>query len=202
MPAKIITVFLILSAVGLLFSQDKKVEISDADLRAGLAELSRLGAKKPFLKDAPDVYLEPKSLNRFFTDRIYQKLEGNAYFGYRFDEGFSCGESEVSIEEIRDLTGTTGAAYRYALEKALTAAKYQIKPDAACRIGVCIVGIEAKETERTLPGVMAEAYLRNASAKKSFFIRYGVGSPNSLSAAIQMSAELLTAELESRREHH
>jgi hypothetical protein len=178
-----------------LFGQE--TTMSDADFRAGLAELSRLGAKKPFLKDSPDVYLEPKSLGRFFTEKIYQRLEGNAYFGYRWDEGFTCG-NVISIEPVKDLTGATGAAYRLALEQALSG--YRITPDAVCQIGVCIVGIEPKETDRTLPGVMVEAYLRNSSTEKSFFIRFGAGSPRGLAAAIRLSASMLIAELEARRE--
>ena len=184
-----------------LFGQSSKPVMSEAEFIEGIAELARLGARKPFLRDSPDVHLEPQSLNRFFTDRIYQRLEGNAYFGYRFDEGFTaCKEREVSIEEIKDLTGTTAAAYRFALEQALTAEGYRINPKAACQIGLAIVGIEPKETSRTLPGVMVEAYLRNASTRKSFFIRYGAGSSRGFAAAIRLSALMLVAELEGRRE--
>ena len=84
-----------------------------------LAELSRLGARKPFLTDSPDVYLEPQSLNQFFTEAIYRKLQGNVYFGYRYDEGFVFDGTEVQIEVIKDLTPGAGcsAAYRIALEE-------------------------------------------------------------------------------------
>ena len=196
---KIIPVFLLTLTflAGTLFGQDKPAEgMTDAEFQAGLTVLARLGAVNPFLKDSSDVHLEPQSLNQFFTDRIYQRLEGNAYFGYRWDEGFTCAGKEVSIEEIRDLTETTGAAYRRALEMSLEAANFKIKPGAACQIGICIVGVETKETDRTLPGVMVEAYFRNASEKKSFFIRFGAGSPRGLAGAIQLSAEMLAAELE------
>jgi hypothetical protein len=171
------------------------------DPRAYLTQLSRLGARKPFLTDSPDVYLEPGSLNRFFTEPIYRRLEGNAYFGYRYDEGFGFEGTEVQIEMIRDLTPRAGCVtgYRLALEKALTAAGLEFKPTAPYQIGICIVGIEAQETASTLPGVMAEAYLRNAREKKSFFIRYGAGSPRSLAAAIRLSAEMLISELQARR---
>src|SRR6188474_2441389 len=56
-------------------------ESPSIDPRRALAELRRLGTRKPFSADSPDVYLEPRSLNRFFTERIYRKLQGNAYFG-------------------------------------------------------------------------------------------------------------------------
>ena len=181
-----------------LFGQE---EIKMDDFIAGVNELARLGAKKLFLKDSPDVLLEPKSLGHFFTDRIYQRLEGNAYFGYRFDEGFNCSDSDIDITEIKDLTGTTGAAYRLALEQALVD-KFTINPNAACQIGICIAGVEVKETDRTLAGIMVEAYLRNASTKKSFFIRFGAGSPGGFAAAIRLSASMLVAELEARRERH
>ena len=46
---------------------------------------------------------------------------------------------------------------------------------------------------------MVEAYLRNARLKKSFFIRYGAGSPRGLPAAIRLSAEMLISELQARR---
>ena len=192
---RFITVLLILCPL-VLFSQESAM--TEAEFKDGVAFMGRISANKPFLKDSSDVLLEPKSLNTFFTDKIYQRLEGNSYFGYRWDEGFTCDKREVSIEEIRDLTGTTADAYRLALTQAL--AEYQIKPDAVCRIGAAIVGVHDKETERTLPGVMVEAYLLNTSTRKSFFMRYGAGSPRGLAAALRLSAEMLVAELEGRYE--
>src|SRR5216117_3347119 len=114
------------------------------DPRAHLGEMARLGARKPFLTDSPDVYLEPRSLNRFFTAAIYRRLAGNAYFGYDYDEGFAFEGKAVQIEVLKDLTPGAGcrAAYRLALEQALTAEGVEVKPAAPCQIGVCIVGIE------------------------------------------------------------
>jgi hypothetical protein len=174
------------------------------DPRAYLVDLTRLGARKPFLTDSPDVYLEKESLNRFFTDAIYRRLEGNAYFGYRYDEGFVIDGAAVQIEIIKDLTFGAGcsAAYRLALGNALSAAGFEIKSNAPCQIGVCIVGIEERETDDTLPGVMVESYLRNAQQKKSLFIRHGAGSPRGLAPAIRLSAEMLVSELEARRKSH
>jgi hypothetical protein len=181
---------------GNLFGQE--VKMTDKELSESILHISRIAAKKPFLKDSSDVLLEKQSLNRFFTDRIYEKLEGNAYFGYKFDEGFTCAKHEIFIDEIKDLTKTVGDAYRFALEQALF--EYQIKPEAVCRIGVAIVGIEAEETKDTLAGVMTEAYLLNTATKKSFFYRYGAGNPRGLAAALRLSAEMLIAELEGRYE--
>jgi hypothetical protein len=171
------------------------------DPRTYLAELARLGSRKPFLTDSPDVYLEPQSLNQFFTMPIYRKLQGNAYFGYRYDEGFKFDGKEVQIEVIKDLTPgkRCAAPYRLALEKALEAVGLQRKPKASYQIGICIVGIEELETTKTIPGIMVEAYLRNAALKKSFFIRYGAGSPRGLAPAIRLSAEILTSELAAQR---
>jgi len=190
---KLFPILMILCPV-LFFGQE--ATMTDAEFREGLAVLSRLGANKPFLKDSSDVHLEPQSLNRFFTERIYQRLEGNSYFGYRWNEGFNCAEKVVAIEEIRDLTGTAGAAYRKALDLAFDAAGYQIKPNAVCQIGIAIVGVETKETDRTLPGVMIEAYFLNTITRKTFFVRFGAGSPRGLAGAILLSAEMLIAELE------
>src|SRR5881397_3543525 len=79
------------------------------DPRAHLGELARLGARKPFLTDSPDVYLEPRSLNRFFTVAIYRRLEGNAYFGYHFDEGFAFEGKTVQIEVLGFLRVSTAS---------------------------------------------------------------------------------------------
>jgi len=186
------------------------IAISGSDLskkvdpKAYLLELSRLGARKPFLTDSPDVYLEPGSLNHFFTETIYHRLQGNAYFGYRYDEGFVFDGTAVQIDILKDLTpgARCANAYRLALGKALAAEGLDLKPKASCQIGVCIVGIEARETDKTLPGVMVEAYLRNAQQKKSFFVRYGAGSSRGLAAAIRLSAEMLVSELEARSRNH
>ena len=189
--------FALLSPIA-IHSQDSTKKV---DPRVYLGELSRLGARKPFLTDSPDVYLEPQSLNKFFTEAIYRKLQGNAYFGYRYDEGFVFAGTEIQIEIIKDLTPGAGcsAAYLIALKNALAAAGLEIKSKAFCQIGVCIVGIEESENTKTIPGIMVEAYLRNARLKKSFFIRYGAGSPRGLSAAIRLSAEMLISELQARR---
>jgi hypothetical protein len=171
------------------------------DPRAYLLELARLGARKPFLVDSPDVYLERRSLNRFFTEAIYRRLRGNAYFGYEFDEGFRFEGKAIEIGTLKDLSPAVGcrAAYRLALEQALVARGLEVRPSAICQIGVCLVGVEPRETLRTLPGVMVEAYLRNSGQKKSFFIRYGTGSPRGVGPAVRLSAETLVAHLESHR---
>jgi hypothetical protein len=188
-----VVVAVLLATTAILSGADRPA----VDPREYLTELRRLGARKPFLTDSPDVYLEPQSLGRFFTDGIYRKLRGNAYFGYDYDEGFVMEGKTVQIEVLKELTAGAGcqAAYRMALEQSLRAAGLQIKPTASIQIGVCIVGAETRETQKTLPGVMVEAYLRNANRKKSYFIRYGSGHPRGLPAAIRLSAEMLISQL-------
>jgi hypothetical protein len=190
------------SILGMLFASAIVAETPGrVDQREALALISRVGAKKPFLKDSPDVCLEPDSLNKFFTMPIYRKLEGNGYFGYRYDEGFSLRGNDVQIAVFKDITDgkRCSSAYKMALENALSAAGLTINPKASCQIGICIVGIEECETEQTLPGIMIEAYLRNSILKKSFFIRYGAGSARGLTPAIRLSAEMLIAELQGKR---
>ncbi len=174
---------------------------SNTNAREYLVELSRLGARNPFLTDSSDVYLEQQSLSRFFTDAIYRRLEGNAYFGYRYDEGFVFEGNEVRIDLLKELPETAGFAdaYRMALEQAFSALGIRVSAAAVCEMGICLVGIERRETERTLPGVMIEAYLRNSHLKKSFFIRQGSGSPRGIVSAIRLSAGMLAGELEARR---
>ena len=192
----------LLLAALLLASPHPVPESAGIDPRQALAELRRLGARRSFLTDSPDVYLEPKSLHRFFTERIYSKLQGNAYFGYEYDEGFLLAGNQVHLEVLKDFS--RGAccqnAYRIALEQALQGQGLVINPRAPHQIGVSIVGVERQETPNTLPGVMVEGYLRNSVLKKSFFIRYGAGHPRGLAAAIRLSAEMLAAQIISRAE--
>ncbi len=194
---RLVTVWLLLSVSVLAGGETSKV-----DPRELTSELRRLGARKPFLVDSPDVYLEPKSLNQFFTEAIYRKLKGNAYFGYDYDEGFVLESSAkaVQIEVLREFPASQSclAAYRLALGQALAASGFAVKKTAPIQIGLCIVGVEPRETPKTLAGVMVEAYVRNASSRKSLFIRYGAGHPRGLAAAIRLSAEMLVAQVSAR----
>ena len=85
------------------------------DPRTVLAEVRRLSARKPFLTDSPDVYLERQSLNQFFTSSIYRKLQGNAYFGYQYDEGFLLLDNGVRIEVLKDLTPNASCQAAFSL---------------------------------------------------------------------------------------
>ena len=178
------------------FGQDE-VMTEEAFLE-GITVIGRMTEQRPFLKDSLDVIHEKQSLNNFFTDKIYEKLKGNAYYGYTWDEGFNCSSREVSIVEIKDLTGTIGPAYLLALQQSLTAGGYKINPKSACQIGIAIVGVEPAETETTLPGVLIEAFLRNAMLKKTFFIRFGTGSYEGFAVSIRTSAARIYSELEER----
>jgi hypothetical protein len=170
------------------------------DPRFWLAELRRLSATKPFLTDSPDVYLEPQSLNGFFTPPIYRKLQGNAYFGYQYDEGFLLENNTVQIEVLKNLTpdASCGTTFQLALETSLKAAGIELNRQAHHQLGVCIVGLERHETPQTLAGVMVEAYFRNSASKKSFFIRYGSGHRRGLPMAIRLSTETLVSHLVSK----
>ncbi|MCI0627513.1 MAG: hypothetical protein L0387_38680 [Acidobacteria bacterium] len=194
---RVVAVWLFLSVSVLVAA-----EASQVDPRQFLSELRRLGARKPFLTDSPDVYLEPRSLNQFFTDAIYRKLQGNAYFGYDYDEGFALERpaKAVQIEVLRELPASQSclAAYRLALEQALAASGFAVKKTAPIQIGLCIVGVEPRETPKTLAGVMVEAYVRNASSQKSLFLRYGAGHLRGLAPAIRLSAEMLVAQTSAR----
>jgi hypothetical protein len=165
-------------------------------IASALAELRRLGTGKPFSADSPDVYPEPKSLNRLFTDGFIVSCR-QRLFGYDMTKGSLDGTGQIEV-----LKTSAGAccqnAYRVALEQALQAQGLVLRPRAPHQIGVSIVGVEPQETPNTLAGVMVEAYLTNNVLKKSFFIRYGAGHPRSLAAAIRLSAEMLVMQIVSR----
>lgn len=200
-PSKALPVMLLIFWISSRTYCEERVNL---DTRSYLAELRRLSIKRPFLKDSPDVYLESQSLGRFFAREIYQKLRGNAYFGYEHDEGFLMEGNAIQIGVLKDLAPGKPyqTAYRLALDEALKTSGFALKPSAAHQIGVCIVGVEPNETAKTLPGIMVEAYLHNKQLKKSCFTRYGAGHPRGLPAAIRLSAEILVAQLCSRSTSH
>ena len=200
-PSKALPIMLLIFWASSRHLCEERVKL---DTRSYLAELRRLSTKRPFFDDSPDVYLESQSLGRFFTREIYQRLRGNAYFGYEHDEGFLMEGNAIQIEVLKDLVPGKHyqTAYRLALDEALKTSGFALKPSAAQQIGICIVGVEPSETAKTLPGIMVEAYLHNKQLKKSFFTRYGAGHPRGLPAAIRLSAEMLTAQLCSRSTSH
>src|SRR5437870_1683850 len=118
-PASVAATFLL----GLPALAEQQVQV---DPREYVLEMRRVAARKPFLTDSPDVYLEPKSLNRFFTEMIYKKLRGNAYVGYDYDEGFLLQGNTVQLEVLKDLTPERSckAAFRLALEQSFNAAGF------------------------------------------------------------------------------
>ena len=174
------------------------------DPRQALAELRRLGARKSFLTDSPDVYLEPKSLHRFFTERIYRKLQGNAYFGYDYDEGFLLDGNQVQIEVLKDLSRgrlLPERLPRLPWSKPSRLRAWSSSPEHPTRLASRSSASSGKRPRTPCPGVMVEAYLRNSVLKKSFFIRYGAGHPRGLAAAIRLSAEMLAAQIISQSGH-
>lgn len=163
--------------------------------QAELKFLEKVTAVRPFLEDSPDLRDDPQSIGQFFTPAIYARLQGNAYYGYFHDEGFAWPGGAVRLD-VRTLPATH--RYQDALAETLREAlrQRQIRPDAAAptRLGVCLVGVEARPTARTLPGVMLEVYFTHPAVGKSFFWRFGLGSRDGLAAALADATEAV-AEL-------
>jgi len=179
------------------FAQVKKPEISREDLEF----MKAASEKKPFLESSPDPDNEPQSVNRFFTQDIYERLAGNEYFGYSFDEGFSWNGDSVSMDIIKTIPSTR--LYHHAFHESFKAALLDRGLDTVSqspfRVGLCLVGVEPVRTRETVPGVMIEVYFSNQSSGKSLFWRLGVGSRNGLSSAMVDAADLIVEMLLEKR---
>jgi hypothetical protein len=140
---------------------------------------------KKFLTDSPDVIKEKQSLYQFFNKEIYENLRGNYLLGYLYDEGFNFSGNTVTIDVVKTIPSTEKykRAFKKALEFSATDNNILIR-DCPYHLGVCIVGVEPKNTKSTLAGVMLEVYITNQKYKKTFFYRFGTGSKKGLEFAM------------------
>lgn len=165
----------------------------DEPSRRDLEFLAKITAVRPFLEDCPDLRTDPQSIGRFFTPEVYARLRGNDYYGYQYDEGFSWPGGAVCLDPIRSVSSTQPyqEAFTQVLREALRQRGFRLESRAAARIGLCLVGVETRQTFQTLPGIMVEVYFTQTRTGKSFFWRFGVGSRDGFSAALVDASDII-----------
>jgi len=175
---------LILAGLGLGAAEPPRRE---AEPLAGLA------AVRPFLEDSPDIRTDPETIGQFFTRAIYEKLRGNEYYGYHFDEGYTAPpEKTVRLRLVKTLPKLQ--KYEAALLYALVAGEVRagLKPDPAgaeAEIGVCLLGVDTS-TQPGRAGVLLEAFVKNTRTGQARFSRFACGREN-LDEAFLAAAEIL-----------
>ncbi len=165
----------------------------DEPSRRDLEFLAKVTAVRPFLEDCPDLRTDPQSIGRFFTPEVYARLQGNDYYGYQYNEGFSWLGGAVCLDPIRSVSSTQPyqEVFTQVLREALRQRGFRLESRAAARIGLCLVGVETRQTFQTLPGIMVEVYFTQTRTGKSFFWRFGVGSRDGFSAALVDASDII-----------
>lgn len=141
---------------------------------------------RPFLQDSPDVIKEKSSLYQFFSQKIYEKLKGNYFLGYIYDEGFSFAGDEIQLDIVKGTYKTKKFLKAFKEAGRISAGKNKIKlvKNSSYGIGVALVGVQFTKTKSSLPGVMLEVYLTNRKTGKTLFYRFGTGNKGGLDKAM------------------
>lgn len=140
----------------------------------------------------------PETLNNYFTEPIYQRLQGNFMRGYSFDEGFSFQGDTLSISTLKSVT--EGKAYLKKFVDVLNEVflgngiKFA-EGGTRYEIGICIVSVTPKLTEISFPGLFLEVLLSDTKSGKSYFYRFGQGSKAGIEKAMIDSACMVLATL-------
>ena len=196
--------FLILS-VSLIARQGEK-SIKDMSYEEAAKKYKEITKVKGFLEtDTAKKY--PWSMNKFFDRGIYEKLKGNEFFGYYYDEGVEFSGNKIAIDTIAVIKGRGYEKYseKYTgiFLRTLKAHKkhlYYVDKRARYSIGICIVSFKEKDDAESLKGVVLETYIKDRQSGKHFYHRCGTGSAGELDQAMRLSAVRVICNLKYLKE--
>lgn len=107
----------------------------------------------------------PETLNVFFTEPIYKKLQGNFMRGYQYNEGFDFKGNEIALGALKSVSEGRPYLQRFVqtVNKVFVGngVKFVDKEKTPYEIGFCIVSVMPKLTEMTFPGVFLEVLMMN-----------------------------------------
>jgi hypothetical protein len=198
----VVSILLILLSVSILPAVEKDLkEMSFAEASKKYQEITRV---KSFLKtDAPREY--PWSMNEFFDNSIYEKLVGNEFFGYYYDEGVNY-DNPGNIIAIDTLAVIKGRGYekyksrytRIFLQTLKQSEKYtyHVRKEARYSIGICIVSVKEKDDAESTKGIVLESYIKDRQKGKHFYHRFGTGSQGDLDQVMRLSAVRMLCNFE------
>ena len=141
----------------------------------------------------------PETLNVFFTEPIYKKLQGNFMRGYQYNEGFDFKGREIALVALKSVS--EGRPYLQKFVQTVNKVfvgngmKFVDKEKTPYEIGFCIVSVMPKLTEMTFPGVFLEVLMTNKKTGRSLFYRFGQGSKQGIDKAMMDSCAMVLATL-------
>lgn len=141
-------------------------------------------ALDPYSKSA-EARQNPESLGVFFPKALYPKLLGNPIMGYLYDEGYSSGGQKVvkiGRYKIPKKMEAHSAAFKQCVQTACAKAGLRLGVDGRLELGVALVGVVPVKSDKSMPGVCVEFYVRNRDTGKTVFARRSFGSKTLIQA--------------------
>jgi hypothetical protein len=185
-----------------LITRQSEKSIKEMGYEEGAEKFKEITKPKRFIEtDTPQKY--PWSMNEFFDRKIYEKLTGNEFFGYHYDEGVELSGNKIAIDTIEVIKGRGYEKYlvKYigiflSTLKAHKEYTYYVDEQARYSIGICIVSIKEKDDAESLKGVVFEAYIKDRESGKHFYHRCSTGSAGELDQAMRTSAARMIGNLQ------
>lgn len=185
MMKRTILIFLLLNVVLPMFSQEKK-GLNDEEKEA-LIKL--VFTPKPFVESA-DVKMYPETLV-LFKKHIYEKMKGNIFLGYNYNEGVSIDSKDVQFVHLGCLKGLEKykGSFLEVMKRTWESEGFKFVEKSHIQMGVAIVSVVPEKTDESFPGLVLEYYFKNTNQDKTFYSRIYSGKLKGLLYAMLDAAE-------------
>ena len=192
---KAITIIFIIISVSMLSillqgsAPGKKSKKSSGLSEKEQEELIMLILRTHPFKSSPDIKYGKETLNQFFTSKIYEKLRGNVFLGYSYDEGLEFYGYRIGLDILKTTEQTRGykKVFLKSMLKVFNKKTIEIIGQTGKTerygLGICIVSVQPVRTKESFPGLVVEMYITDKKEKKSFFRRFYAGKLEGFEAA-------------------
>lgn len=145
----------------------------------------------PF-KSSPDQKYGKETLNKFFSSKIYEKLRGNVFLGYSYDEGLEFSGNRIGLDILKttEQTREYKKAFLKNMVRVFNKKTIEIIGQSGQNanterygLGMCIVSVQPVRTKESFPGLVVEMYITDKKEKRSFFRRFYAGKLEGFDAA-------------------
>jgi hypothetical protein len=159
MKKTILFSFLIFLMGAILVSQEKDTSGLNEKDKEALVKL--VFTPKSFMESA-DVRLYPETLV-LFKKNIYEKMKGNLFLGYQFDDGVSLDTKEVQFVHLGCLKGLEKYKEPFieVMKRAWESEGYRFVDESHIKMGVALVSVVPEKTDESFPGLVIECYFQN-----------------------------------------